>query len=415
MIRTIYKSKISGSIKGPSSKSEMQRAVAAALLAEGRTTIVNPSDCEDSLSSLDMIKRLGAEVKEDADFIEIDGGFNVKNSTIDCGESGTSARMFTPIVSLSGSEITLTGHGSLLKRPVSLIEDSLRHLGMEISSNNSMLPVRVSSRIRGGETTIDAGLSSQFLTGLLMALPCAENDSIVHVNNLKSRQYIDITIKILKYFNIEIVNDDYRNFTIRGNQKFSPCKVEIEGDWSGAAFLLCAGAIAGDVTVMGLQNNSVQPDRAFMDALIMAGADVTVEGSSIRVKNSELNAFDFDATDCPDLFPPLAALAMFCEGETRLKGTHRLTHKESNRALTIKEEFEKLNGRVLLEGDYMIISGSELTGNTIDPHKDHRIAMACSVAGLKCSSPVVITDSECVNKSYSTFFEDMAKLGADIK
>jgi len=414
MNRKVSKSAISGSVTCPSSKSGMQRAVAAALLSEGTTRIFNPSDCDDSLSSLDMIERLGADVKTQDGVILIEGGFHVKNAEIDCGESGTSARMFTPIVSLSGKEVTLTGHGSLLTRPVSLIEDSLRELGMGISSNESKLPVNVLSRIKGGETTVDASLSSQFLTGLLMALPCAEKDSLLHVKNLKSRQYIDITLSILKSFGIEVANSNYEEFTIKGNQKFKACDIEIEGDWSGAAFLLCAGAVAGKITVNKLQSDSVQPDRAFMDALKLAGASVKIEENSVTVEKGSLTGFDFDATDCPDLFPPLAALALFCRGETRIKGTHRLTHKESNRALTIKEEFEKLGGDVTLHKDTMIIKGSNLKGNIIDPHSDHRIAMACAVAALGAEGTVEITNPECVNKSYSSFFEDMKSLGADI-
>lgn len=415
MNRSVNKSLISGTINAPSSKSEMQRVVAAALLSEDRTVITNPSYCDDSLSSMDMVKRLGASVDDLGDKVIIDGGFDVKNPTIDCGESGTAIRMFTPIVSLSGREIILTGHGSLQKRPVSLIEDSLRNLGMEITSDNSFMPVTVSKKIVGGETTIDAGLSSQFLTGLLMALPCAESDTLLHVKNLKSRQYIDITLKILKQFSIEVENRDYTEFFIKGNQKYIPGEIEIEGDWSGAAFLLCAGAIAGEVTVNRIQADSVQPDRAFVEALKLAGAQIEISRNSITVKKRELNGFEFDATGCPDLFPPLASLALMCEGETRIKGTHRLTHKESNRALTIKEEMEKLNGKVELVDDYMVIGKSDIKGGTINPHGDHRIAMACAVTALCSEGTVEITNPDCVNKSYSNFFDDMVILGADIK
>src|SRR5208337_2266858 len=171
-------------------------------------------------------------------------------------------RMFTPIAALTGRHMTLTGRGSLLKRPVCLIEKSLLDLGAEVRSDNGLIPVRVLSKLVGGITEIDGGISSQLLTGLLIALPAAERDSVVNVKNLKSRQYVDITIRMLEKFSVKVTGRNYSEFTVKGGQRFVPSMVEIEGDWSGAAFILCAGAIAGKTRVAGLQIDSVQPDRA---------------------------------------------------------------------------------------------------------------------------------------------------------
>ncbi len=415
MIKEIEKSKIFGEVNSPASKSEMQRAIAGALLADGTTEIVNPTNCEDAMSSLNIASRLGAIVNNAGDSLRITGGFNVHETTVDCGESGTAARMFTPIVSLSKKEITITGRGTLLNRPVSLIEPALRELGMEIKSRSTRIPLVVSSPIKGGETTIDGGISSQFLTGLLMTLPLAEKDSIVHVKNLKSRQYIDMTLKILQNFQVEVENRDYVEFRIPGKQKFKPCRIEIEGDWSGASFLLCAGAIAGEISVNKISTRSLQPDRAILKALELAGAEILQEENRVTVKKGDLRGFSFDATDCPDLFPPLAALALHCKGKTIIKGTERLVHKESNRALTIKSELEKLGGKISLTDDTMIIEHSHLKGATIEPREDHRIAMSCTIAALDSRGKTNIINGECVNKSYTSFFEDMKNVGAEIR
>ncbi len=415
MIREITKSKIFGELKAPASKSEMQRAIAGALLAEGTTEIFNPSNCEDSLSSLNMASRLGAVINNAGDSLGITGGFNVQENTLDCGESGTAARMFTPIVSLSGKEITITGRGTLRSRPVSLIESALTDLGMKIKSRASKLPIVVSSPIKGGETTIDGGMSSQFLTGLLMALPLAERDSIVHVRNLKSRQYIDITLKILRNFSVEVENQNYEKFIIPGKQKFKPCCIDIEGDWSSASFPLCAGAIAGEISLTGLSMDSLQPDRAILKALELAGAEIHGDENKVTVRGGELRGFSFDATDCPDLFPPLAALALHCKGRSIIKGTERLLHKESNRALTIKSELEKMGGQITLSANRMLIEQSSLKGALINPQGDHRIAMACTIAALNSQGTTEIADVECVNKSYRNFFDHMKQIGVNIK
>jgi len=415
MKKYVYPSKIGGTIAAPASKSVMQRAIAAALLAEGESVLAHPSFCDDSMAAMSVAEGLGALINIKTDAVVICGGINPRADILDCGESGLCIRMFTPIAALTGKKIVLTGKGSLAGRPVSGIEKALGKLGVSVRSENGFLPVEISSLLKGGVAEIDGSVSSQFLTGLLMALPLAEKDSIIKVDNLKSREYVDITIDVLRKFGIKVENHGYNEFRIQGGQKFNPANVDIEGDWSGAAFLLCAGAIAGCVAVTGLNPESFQPDRAIITALRKCGAEVKVHKNLIEINSGNLKGFEFDATECPDLFPPLAALALFCKGESVIWGAGRLKHKESDRGAAIVSEFRKMGGSVRIDKDCMIIRGSTLSGALIDPHGDHRMAMACTVAAMGSLSMVEIDDAECINKSYNEFYDHMIKLGADIK
>lgn len=415
MKRYVYPSEIKGAIKAPASKSEMQRAAAAALLAEGDSLLINPSYCSDSLAALEIIEAMGAKVKRASDLAIITGGINIKEGNLNCGESGLGIRMFTPVAALAGKPVTLNGEGTLRKRPVSLIEKELAALGASVTSENGYAPITISTGLKGGKTEIDGSISSQSLTGLLMALPAAEKDSVIKVNNLTSRRYIDMTIKILMAFSVEVENIDYREFRIRGGQKYKPAAIEIEGDWSGAAFLLCAGAIAGDIKVTGLNTRSLQPDMAVIEALKSAGAEIVISENSVEVKKHPLKGFCFDAAECPDLFPPLAALALYCEGTSEIQGVGRLKHKETDRSLTIREELAALGGDIKIEGDSMIIKKSSLHGGDTRSRGDHRIAMACAIAALGASGAVTIDNAEAVNKSYPQFFNDIMKAGVKIQ
>jgi len=415
MKKYVYPSKIDGKIQAPSSKSFMQRVIAAALLAEGMSLIANPSLCEDSVAALSAAEGLGASTMKNSDMVIIRGGLNPRSNLLNCGESGLCIRMFTPIAALTGKRVELTGKGSLTKRPVSRIEECLSSLGVSIKSNNGLLPIEVSSPLRGGDAEIDGSLSSQFLTGLLLALPVAERDSAIKVKNLVSKKYIDMTIEVLRHFGIDIENHEYKEFVIKGNQSYKPGLIEIEGDWSGAAFMLCAGAISGHVTVSGLNTESSQPDREIITALEQCGADVNVGKDFVEVTKKNLTGFEFDAEDCPDLIPPLAALAVHCKGESVIKGSVRLKNKESNREDAIKSEFKKLGGIIRTDNNRMIITGSDIKGGEIDPHGDHRIAMACAIASLNGSGSVVIEDAECINKSYKNFFNNLAQLGVKVE
>jgi 3-phosphoshikimate 1-carboxyvinyltransferase len=355
---------------------------------------------------------LGARVEPQANELKINGSAILKEPKLNCGESGLAIRMFSPIAALYPSEITMVGANSLKKRPMFMIEEALNQLGVRCTSSAGFLPLTIQGPLAGGRCEIDGSVSSQLLTGLLMALPLAAKDSEIIVNNLKSRPYIDMTIQILKSFGISIENSDYKLFVIRGNQKYIPHSYTVEGDWSGGAFLLVAGAINGHLYVKGLRNDSMQSDMAIIKALKQAGAHIIIGEDQIEVTKSELKSFEFDATESPDLFPPLVALASYCEGITAIKGVSRLIFKESDRAKTLKEEFGKMNVKIEIKDDMMYVTGSRPLGGKVESHDDHRIAMAVAVAALGAKANVYIRDSQCVAKSYPCFFDDLRQLGA---
>ena len=412
MERYVDPSALKGTVKAPSSKSMTQRAIAAALLADGQSVIHNPSYCDDSLASMSIAVGLGARVDPHNDKMIVDGTGDLKESKLNCGESGLAIRMFSPIAALFPEEIVMTGANSLRKRPMKMICDALSQLEVKCISADGFLPLTIKGPLRGGKCSIDGSVSSQLLTGLLMALPLTQKDSEIQVSNLKSKPYIDMTIEILKSFGITIHNSNYSLFSIPCNQKYIPGDYSVEGDWSGGAFILVAGAINGELTIKGLQHDSRQSDMAIIAALRDADAKMKISDDTIEIFPSRLKAFSFDATHSPDLFPPLAALAAYCDGITTIKGVSRLIHKESDRAEALRLEFGKLAVRIDIDGDIMSITGGRPKGARVESHDDHRIAMAMAVTALKASDRVYIRDSQCVAKSYPAFFDDLRMLGA---
>ncbi len=412
MERHLEPSAIKGHVKAPTSKSMTQRAIAAALLADGQSVIRNPSYCDDSLAAMSIAVGLGARLEPEVDELTITGSGVLKESKLNCGESGLAIRMFSPIAALYPVEITMVGATSLKKRPMYMIEEALNQLGATCTTAEGFLPVTIRGPVAGGHCEIDGSVSSQLLTGLLMALPLAVSDSEIKVNNLKSKPYIDMTIQVLRSFGINIQNKEYRLFQIPGNQKYIPQNFTVEGDWSGGAFLLVAGAINGQLTIQGLHSESMQSDRVIIKALLSAGANMKIGADTIEISKSELKSFNFDATESPDLFPPLVALASFCDGISNIKGVSRLIYKESDRAKTLKEEFGKMNISIEINDDIMSVTGGSPSGAHVESHEDHRIAMAVAVAALGATGRVSIRDSQCVSKSYPGFFDDLHNLGA---
>jgi 3-phosphoshikimate 1-carboxyvinyltransferase len=240
-----------------------------------------------------------------------------------------------------------------------------------------------------------------------MSLPLVKSKSHLMVADLRSKPYIDMTLQVLSDFGIEVENVDYEVFNIPGSQKYHARDHCVEGDWSGASFPLVAAALSGQVKVIMLQKKSGQPDKAIVEVLRKAGANVTIKEDSIEVKKNVLKAFHFDATECPDLFPPLVALAAHCDGITTIKGAQRLKYKESDRAAALREEFGKLGVDIWVHGDEMSIRGGQVKGGKVDSHNDHRIAMATAVAAVAAQSEVIIDGAQCVAKSYAEFFDDM--------
>ena len=419
MIVTIHPSQVSGALNAPTSKSSMQRACAAALLSEGSTQIFNPGRSNDDLAALDVIRKLGAKTVnyEDGSIMIHSAGVIPVSKEINCGEAGLGIRMFTPIAALSDREIIINGTGSLVNRPMDFFDDIFPKLGIAIESNGGKLPLKVKGPLKPVDIQVDGSLSSQFLTGLLMAYGAAGATGVsIHVKNLKSKPYIDLTLQVMKDFGVEVENRDYESFYFHQPQRYRAKSYVVEGDWSGAAFLLVAGAISGKLLVRGLDITSTQADKAIMQALMSSGADIEMNEEGIIIGPAELKSFHFDATDCPDLFPPLVALASYCKGTTVIEGVTRLAHKESNRGITLQEEFGKMGVTIDLDEDKMTITGGgKVTGATVHSHHDHRIAMACAVAALHATRDVVIEEADAVKKSYPDFFRHLEILGASVE
>jgi 3-phosphoshikimate 1-carboxyvinyltransferase len=471
MDKIVIPGEVSGEIEPPSSKSYAQRAIAAALLADGVSTLSCVEICDDTAAALRVVQTLGAKVSQTAPgTYAITGGFpkwptahplaagetpphdkggwqppqaadgvvDAQPLTLDIAESGLSTRLFTPIAALNPTPITITGHGTILHRPMDAMFNGLRALGVEVTDKRGCLPVTVRGPVRGGEIEIDGGVSSQFLTGLLIAMPLAAADTTERVARLSSFPYINMTLDVMSRFGVEIDHRDYEEFYIPGAQRYSPTEMTIEGDWSAASCLLVAGATSGEVTVRRLNPVSLQADVAIIEALSRAGAHIEQTTDSVTVSRPRdgepLRAFTFDATDCPDLFPALAALAASCEGVSTIIGTSRLVHKESDRARAIHSEYHRLGIEVdISEDDVMKITGRSLAEGeiplhvkegwrpkgdgvvapiTVDSHADHRIAMSLAVAALRADAPVKITGAECVSKSYADFWHDYEQLWA---
>ena len=423
----IEPSEIKGSVQAPPSKSAMQRALAAALLHKGKTVIQNAGHSDDDKAALQVIQNLGAGVCIHKNEIAIQSeGFPQgvaagQKIKLHCGESGLSLRLFAAITALHHEEIILDGEGSLQKRPIQFIEDALTALGVKLKTNQGHLPITMQGPMSVKSLEADGAVSSQFLSGLLMAFAAAgAQDVSIHVKDLKSKPYIDFTIDVMKHFGMPVPgNKNYETFVFNESENRASYTKEIhytvEGDWSGCAFMLVAGAIAGPVTIRGLDVTSAQADKKIIDALMEANAAIAVEAKGIKIHPSGLQAFHFDATDCPDLFPPLVVLAAYCKGESTIKGVNRLYHKESNRGKTLQQEFAKMGVKISLEDDEMKIFGTGLVkGVVIDSHNDHRIAMAAAVAGLKANAGMTILHAEVVNKSYPGFYYDLKNLGATV-
>lgn len=392
---------VTGELAAPPSKSMTQRAYAAAYLASEQgpdCKIIDPSDCDDAKVALNITKTLSGS------------GSNIVQ--LDCGEAGLSLRMFTPIAAIKGKEVILNAKGSLQKRPVTMMEEPLRKFGVHCKTHDGFPPVVVKGPLRAGSVEIDGSVTSQFLTGLLMALPCVDGVSHIKVHNLKSRPYVEMTLQLLEHFGIEIENNkSLDEFKIKGSQRYFAESYRVEGDWSAAAFFLVAGAVSGNIHVMNLNyKNSFQADKKILDVLRLCSAKVTEHKDAVKVMRSPLHPFEFDANDCPDLFPPLVVLALNCNGTSVIKGAERLKHKESDRAQSLLGGFTRLGGKIDINGDTMKVIGGSIKGGEFDPMNDHRLAMAGAIAGLNSELGVTIKDEHCVNKSYPNFFSELERL-----
>jgi 3-phosphoshikimate 1-carboxyvinyltransferase len=412
MIAVVTPSILSGSINIPPSKSAMQRACALSLLNNGTTIIYNPGKSNDDLAALDIIGNLGAKIEHTKNQIKIISNGEIQPlAFINCHESGLSLRMFTPIIAISNNDVTISGTGSLMKRPI----DFFTELGVHINSENGFLPIDIKGPLQPVDIEIDGSKSSQYLTGLLFAFAKkVDKLTVITVRNLVSKPYIDLSIQLMNHFGFKVVNDEYKRFLIYPKTEINRDVVyTVEGDWSSASFFIVAALVAGDLALSGLDENSCQSDRMILEVLDQINADYSFNSNVLKIKKSSaINPFEFDATDCPDLFPPLVVLALAANGKSVIKGVNRLHDKESNRAEALMNQFSKLGADIFVIDDNMIIKGGKkLNGGIVNSQHDHRIAMALAVAGLMATSEVVIEDAESVNKSFPDFFNLLQNCG----
>lgn len=398
---------LTGTAEAPASKSVAHRMLICAALAEGKSIIRINKTSEDIDATASCLASLGVKIEKNGELWEITPPEEFPaEATLDCGESGSTLRFMLPVVSALGITATLTGHGRLPERPVAPLLEEMKNHGVEC---NDTFPIKVSGRLTGGKYTIAGNISSQFITGLLLALAvCVGESEIDVIPPVESKPYIDITTSVLENFGVK-VNENKTVYTV------TPCRpvggdFSAEGDWSNAAFLLSLG-----VKVSGLDKSSVQGDRKFLDVLSSLSAVIREENGVFQADVSSLHGADVDASDIPDLVPVTCALAATADGETRIRNASRLRLKESDRIKTTVQMIKSLGGEAAETEDGIIIKGKPtLSGGEVDGCGDHRIVMSSAVMALRCENPVIIKGAGAVNKSYPEFFNEYTLLGGKI-
>lgn len=399
----ITPSPISGSIEGIASKSFAHRALICACLAKGKSKIKINTTSDDIEATVDCLRNLGAEIEKYGVTYEVTPiGALPEKAKINCGESGSTIRFLLPVICALGINAEIHGSGRLPERPLSPLKEELIRMGAEISD---VFPLNISGKISAGEYALRGDVSSQFVTGLLMALSYLGGGTIKLLPPVQSRPYIDITLEVLRTFGADI-KEENNTFYI-DKSPLVGCDFTVEADWSNAAFPLCMGA-----EVKGLNPDSTQGDKAIIDVLKRMGASVSENCGSFKADVSALHGCRIDASDIPDAVPVIAALAATANGETVIYNGERLRIKESDRIKTTSAMIRSLGGDITETDDGMIINGKPfLSGGETESFNDHRIAMAAAVASLRCQGDVIIRNAEAVNKSYPAFFEDFNKLG----
>ena len=402
----IYPNKLIGTVNAPSSKSYSHRMIIAAALADGISEISNVTASADIGVTAEAMNSLGANVISDGDVYTVKGIKSAaKAAEIDCGESGSTLRFIIPIACALGTEATFIGHGKLPERPITpyVREFSSKGVGFEPQSG---LPISVKGKLSAGEYNLEGDVSSQFITGLMFALPLCSEDSVIKLTSpLQSKPYADMTIAVLKQFGIDIHETTMNGlplYLIKGNQKYKPCRVIVEGDYSQAAFFYTANALGSEIIVKNLNPESVQGDKAITDIIAGCGND--------------MKPFTVDVGDIPDLVPILTVLGCFTKGKSRIVNAARLKIKESDRLTAIADALNRIGGKVTAGDDYLEIEPIDhFTGGEVDSYNDHRIVMSAAIAALSSDSPVIIKGAEAVNKSYPRFFDDFKALGGQFE
>lgn len=388
---------LGGSINVPPSKSISHRALIAAALADGESRVENLLSCADTDATIDALTALGAKIEYNGSTAMVTG-ISKPNSRaeINCRESGSTLRFMIPVAAALGAESEFHGAGKLPERPITPFFELLPEHGVRFTAQK--MPYRINGRLTGGEFAIAGNISSQFITGLLMAFPLTGEDCAVRITTrLESKGYVDLTLDVMERFGVHIEETENGYFAAK-NSAYKPCNFSVEADLSQAAFFLAANAIGSDISIKGVNPNSRQGDRAILDI--------------VRSFGESCVPFNVDASQIPDLVPILTVLACFANGTSEITGCERLRIKECDRLAAISQELNKLGARVEIIGDNLRITGvKELHGGECDTWNDHRIAMSLAIASTRCTSPVIIRGAECVSKSYPLFFEDFRRLG----
>ena len=418
---------LNGTIEIPPSKSYSHRAVIAAALAESgkKSTIDNLKFSVDITTTTDIMENWGAKIKRFESALEIignDGKVVPKDKYVQCNESGSTIRFLIPIGITDENELIFDGKGKLVDRPLDSYYRIFDKQGILYKNEKGKLPLTVNGKLKAGNYEIDGNISSQFITGLLYALPLLDGDSKLTINkNLESKGYIDLTLEILKLAGIQIVNNNYKSFDIKGNQIYKPFDYTVEGDYSQVAFWIVAGIISAnkdnEIKCLHVNKNSLQGDREIIEIVTRMGANLKIFDDYVLVKPSKTKGTIIDISQCPDIGPILTVLGALSEGETRIINGERLRIKESDRITSIKTELNKLGANVVEEGDSLIIQGVEgFTGGvTVNAWNDHRIAMSLAIASTRCEKEIILEEAESVRKSYPHFWDDFVKLGGEIE
>jgi len=413
MTLTILPGELTGTVKAPASKSQAHRLFICAALGKRETVIECGSLSKDIEATIACLNALGADIRETTP-----GEFAVKPigespkglRELFCGESGSTLRFLLPVVGVLGAETVFRMEGRLPERPIFPLDRELTSHGMKLRKEGDSL--YCSGKLTAGEYTLPGDVSSQYISGLLMALPMLGEESAVTITGrLESASYIDMTTEAQALAGVTPTKTA-AGYAIPAGAVYSlPERTAVEGDWSGAAFYLCAGAMSGKgITVTGLNPKTTQGDRAVIDILRAFGAEVTEKDNSVTVKKGTLRGVTIDAPPIPDLIPVLCAVSAAAEGETKIINAARLRLKESDRLSTTADYLKSLGVHVTEEADGLTVTGGGLVGGRLSAHNDHRIAMAAAVAACGCAEPVTIEGCSCVKKSYARFWEDYTLL-----
>lgn len=414
----IIPAKLKGTIQVPPSKSLAHRAIIAASLANGVSRIDNIEYSKDIQATIKAMVALGTKIDLFDDYIIVDGSttFTKQGCEIDCEESGSTLRFMVPISIITANQVHFSGRGNLGKRPLDVYYQIFERQGIEYTYQKDILDLTIKGQLKADHFKIPGDISSQFITGLLFALPLMEQDSIIEITSpLESKGYIDLTLQILNQYGIKIINDDYRIFKIAGKQKYQIHDYRVEADFSQAAFFLVAGAIGNDVTLTDLNLESLQGDKMIIDYLKAMNANLQITDQGIKFNGGNLKATSVDASQCPDVIPVLSVALALAKGESEVINARRLRIKECDRLEATVSQLNQLGIKAVELSDGMKITGSkEFTGGNCLTYNDHRMAMMLAVAATRSTQPLILDNLECVSKSYPSFWEDYHSLGGVI-